>query len=209
MTETMNLKNMPSSEEVMQFVVESNAIERVYAGVGEPMFDHHHQAAKEVIVSAFTSFRLVMTPRHIHSIIMRPEPYAFPGEYRQVGVQVRGKVKMPPVVVRPEIETLLGACDGDLMNRQIDLLANREPTEEQLWDMHNQFEHIHPFIDGNGRTGRLWLNGLRLVAGFPWLIVREDEKHEYYQRIIDYEISLEKGETYPMHVGLIRQRESK
>ena len=41
--------------------------------------------------------------------------------------------------------------------------------------------------DGNGRTGRLWLNSLRLACGYPWLTVQAAEREAYYESIREWE----------------------
>ena len=46
---------------------------------------------------------------------------------------------------------------------------------------HIAYERIHPFIDGNGRTGRMFMNWQRLKAGLPILVIKEKEKQEYYK----------------------------
>lgn len=46
---------------------------------------------------------------------------------------------------------------------------------------HEKFERIHPFYDGNGRTGRMILNIIVLRAGFPPLIVKHKDRKQYYQ----------------------------
>lgn len=47
---------------------------------------------------------------------------------------------------------------------------------------HIEFERIHPFIDGNGRVGRMLLNWVRLkITKDPFLIILESEKSEYYK----------------------------
>lgn len=46
---------------------------------------------------------------------------------------------------------------------------------------HIEYEKIHPFVDGNGRTGRMFMNWQRLKAGLPLLIIHEgEEQQEYY-----------------------------
>lgn len=65
--------------------------------------------------------------------------------------------------------------------------ATDEPFEAFAWRIHHEFECVHPFVDGNGRAGRLLLNALRLDAGLPWLTVHPgDEQHEYYRAIRRY-----------------------
>ncbi|MBU0757442.1 MAG: Fic family protein [Nanoarchaeota archaeon] len=50
---------------------------------------------------------------------------------------------------------------------------------------HHKFENIHPFYDGNGRTGRLVLNLILLKNNFPPLIVSRRHRKEYLDRIND------------------------
>ena len=54
--------------------------------------------------------------------------------------------------------------------------------EETIEQDHIWFEKIHPFEDGNGRTGRILMNIQRLNAGLPLLIIHEGkEQMEYYK----------------------------
>jgi len=46
---------------------------------------------------------------------------------------------------------------------------------------HISFEHIHPFEDGNGRTGRILYNLQRIKAGLPIHIIYEEERYDYYK----------------------------
>ena len=47
---------------------------------------------------------------------------------------------------------------------------------------HITYEKIHPFVDGNGRTGRIFMNWQRIKAGLPILIIHEgEEQKEYYK----------------------------
>ena len=55
--------------------------------------------------------------------------------------------------------------------------------------VHNQFENIHPFRDGNGRVGRLLLNNVLLKHGLPPLNIELKHRREYYAALQAYENS--------------------
>ena len=48
---------------------------------------------------------------------------------------------------------------------------------------HYKFVYIHPFIDGNGRTGRLLMNLILMKSGFPPVIIKKSERFVYYSHL--------------------------
>lgn len=58
------------------------------------------------------------------------------------------------------------------------------PLPEMLAEIHNSFECVHPFIDGNGRTGRLVLNLILVRLGLPPVIVLKTQRPAYLSAMI-------------------------
>jgi Fic family protein len=52
---------------------------------------------------------------------------------------------------------------------------------ESIKTQHIRFEEIHPFIDGNGRMGRILMNWQRDKLGLPILVLTEKDKDEYFK----------------------------
>jgi Fic family protein len=94
------------------------------------------------------------------------------GKIRNVRVFVRGADLNPP---RPEeveshLEELVKWYKSHKSLHPVILAAH----------IHCEFERIHPFRDGNGRTGRLLLNFMLTKNNFPPINIRNDKKRAYY-----------------------------
>src|SRR3989344_4625210 len=69
---------------------------------------------------------------------------------------------------------------------------------------HHKFEKIHPFADGNGRTGRMLLNYILLKKGYPPMIIRKKYRAEYLEALGTADKSKPNGKEIRDYAGLVR-----
>lgn len=58
-----------------------------------------------------------------------------------------------------------------------------KPIAERVARLHAEFERIHPFLDGNGRTGRLLMNLVLVRLGYPPAIIYKRERPRYLEAL--------------------------
>jgi Fic family protein len=111
---------------------------------------------------------------HLHRLILQKMDDTNAGRYRTVPVRIAGStVVMPNPAKVPE-----------LMAEFISWLHQHQTNPVTLAvDAHFKFVSIHPFIDGNGRTGRLLMNLLLIQSGFPPAIIRKEDRNQYIKHI--------------------------
>lgn len=108
-----------------------------------------------------------------HKLLMLNQPGLYPNEkgyFRTVPVFIAGR--------RCEVTSPEGWGLSELVSQWC-FEANRTPDRWQ--SMHVDFERIHPFVDGNGRVGRMLMNWQRLKAGLEVIVIKADERQEYYK----------------------------
>ncbi|WP_229659429.1 Fic family protein [Nesterenkonia alkaliphila] len=106
-------------------------------------------------------------------------PAESPGNFREHDIHAfDGGMTPPPWPLVPaEVDEWVA-----FINSHSDMLRSREdskPWPERLAEVHNRFEQVHPFIDGNGRAGRLLLNLLLVRLGYPPVIVLKKQRPAY------------------------------
>lgn len=116
--------------------------------------------------------------KSIHSLVLadRPEDK---GTFRRVNVRIAGAMTEPvqPYLIEPKIEELL----EDYKN-----WAQTMHVVERVALFHLRFESIHPFIDGNGRTGRLLMNLQLIREGLPAVNIKYSDRRSYYDAFDEY-----------------------
>ncbi len=60
-----------------------------------------------------------------------------------------------------------------------DINRKNKDIVSQVAKTHSQFEQIHPFSDGNGRIGRLIMQGMLLLKNFPPAIIKQEKRRLY------------------------------
>lgn len=116
--------------------------------------------------------------KNIHYLILaeRPEDK---GKYRKIPVRIMGGCheSTQPNLIEPMIT---------------DLLVKHEQRKQTMHFIeavalfHLDFESIHPFIDGNGRTGRILINFELMKNGYPTIDIKFTDIKKYYQAFDAY-----------------------
>lgn len=101
-----------------------------------------------------------------------------PGEFKQSSNQILGANFE---TASPGMAPILAKQWCDNLNYQLDTAKNESEVLTSLLDSHIKFEQMHPFEDGNGRTGRLLINFELAKREMPFLIIERDDRDEYLQ----------------------------
>lgn len=114
--------------------------------------------------------------KKIHSIILKKIAPESAGVYRTEQVFITGARHIPPAPRKLEdkMKELIKSYKGDWIKLH--------PVERSAL-LHIEFVKIHPFIDGNGRTSRLLQNFELMKYGFPPIIIKKEQRLEYYQAL--------------------------
>ena len=136
--------------------------------------------------------------KSIHSLVLMDQPEA-KGVFRRIPVRIMGAFAEPvqPYLIEPKITELLAA---DEQRRE-----TMKPIE-RIARFHLEFEGIHPFIDGNGRTGRLIMNLDLIRCGYPPINVKYTDRKKYYDAFDSYYRDGDAGAMIDLVAGYVNER---
>ena len=125
--------------------------------------------------------------RHVHHVALTPvwqvaphpsaTPREAPGRFREHEIHPfpGGMTPISWPLVPPETTTWIDQVNA--------LDATEAMFPEALAAVHCRFEQIHPFLDGNGRAGRLILNLVLIRLGYPPVIIYKRDRARYLQAL--------------------------
>lgn len=116
--------------------------------------------------------------KNIHSLVLINRPQD-KGIYRKIPVTIMGAYTQPvqPYMIEPKMTELITNNEKRKKNMH---------TIERIARFHLEFEGIHPFIDGNGRCGRLLLNLDLIQNGYPAINVKFADRKKYYEAFDEF-----------------------
>jgi Fic family protein len=124
--------------------------------------------------------------RHIHELVIGPAwgvaphrdatPAEHPGSFREHDIEPFPEGMTPPSWV--EVPAAIGEWQ-----RSLSVISAGEHVVEGIATTHGAFERIHPFLGGNGRTGRLILNMLLVRFGYPPAIIYKRDRTRYLKAL--------------------------
>lgn len=165
-----------------------------YAKAAKWVYEEAHRPREDTTAPLLT----VQEVRHLHHLVMSdvwahaPHPNAHetetPGNWRQHDIQPFGSGMRPPTF------PLIPAGMDSLVARANALPAGSAPIAVRVGELHAAFERLHPFLDGNGRTGRLLMNLLLVRLGYPPAVIYKRQRSQYLKGLA----RADKGDPAPV-----------
>lgn len=171
-----------------------------YAKAAKWVYAEAHRVRDDATAPLLT----VQEVRHVHHLVMSdvwahaPHPNATesesPGNWRQHAIRPFPSGMQPPTFP-------LVAAGVDAWVKLANAIGTGDlPIAEQIAAAHAAFERLHPFIDGNGRTGRLLANLLLIRLGYPPAIIYKRQRAQYLMALS----KADRGDTGPVGEILAR-----
>lgn len=147
----------------------------------------YEQARKPEDRGGSAAFLTLQDVRHVHNLAMlpvwavAPHPDALssesPGNFRQHDLHPFQRGMKPPTF--PLVHGQMTQWVADARS----LAQGAGPICVRVAKLHAAFERIHPFIDGNGRAGRLLTNLTLVRLGYPPAVIQKKERTQYLRAL--------------------------
>lgn len=169
---------------------------------GKTLAEHlaatNHAKAIEFIRSLIKKGHQFLTEndiKDIHKIILSGIDDRWAGKYRQTQVFIRGAAVEPP----PANEVPYR------MRKMVEWLQDEQGAHsvKVAANLHYRFVVVHPFLDGNGRTGRLLMNLVLMQHGYPIAIIKIEEREAYIEAIKRGTVTGELNDFYSLIVTAV------
>jgi Fic family protein len=115
---------------------------------------------------------------HLHKILVQDTGVNFGFKKIPNFLLMRDVKTSPPEKVKEEMDSLI---------KWYNSLKGRYHPLKIASEFHARFEQIHPFEDGNGRTGRILINAILLENGYPPLIIRKTMRNSYFSALESFD----------------------
>lgn len=113
--------------------------------------------------------------KEFHQIIIGDIDREIAGKFRTYPVRIGGSTTSTSnaLHIEEDLDNLLKWYGEE---KKLDII-------DKVAIFHSKFEKIHPFGDGNGRTGRLLMNLELMKAGYPITIIKNEDRLKYYSAL--------------------------
>jgi len=170
---------------------------------GKPLKDHLEVKGQEYAINFLNniikeneilSIRLI---KEFHSLILAPVDPEIAGQFKKFKNKIVGSnfETSDPIFVKEDLEKLLE-----------DYFSSNENIVEKIVKFHANFEKIHPFSDGNGRTGRLLINLELMKEGYPPINIKFTDRLKYYEAFDEYHVKHNISAMSDMFARYLNQR---
>lgn len=141
----------------------------------------NHEKAIEYLESLITNGEMQLKATDVmelHRLVLAGIEEDFAGRYRTGMVRIVGANFVPPNPrkVPDLVSELLAWANKDSNKQNIVAFATY---------LHHRFVWIHPYFDGNGRTGRLLMNLALMQQGYPPAVILKNDRAKYYAALND------------------------
>ena len=170
---------------------------------GKPLKDHLEVKGQEYAINFLNniikenevlSLRLI---KEFHALILGPVDPEIAGQFKKFKNKIVGSTfeTSDPIFVEEDLEKILK-----------DYFSSTENAIEKIAKFHANFEKIHPFSDGNGRTGRLLINLELMKAGYPPIDIKFTDRLAYYEAFDEYHVKGNLSAMADMFAKYMQQR---